>query len=175
MIKAAFFFIISFIFLGQTTFLHKISLYGIQPDLVLIVVLYFAITSEEDRGVLIGAGLGLLQDILSGGILGLNFFTKGVIAFLVGGLRNNIVIDNVLSRITIIFFSAVLEGLLCLGIFKVLFHQEAIFVMFSGIVLGRAVYCSVVGVFLMAFFDSIFSKGLRRDSLRGYGYRKKKN
>ena len=155
--------------------MHKISLYGIQPDLVLIVVLYFAITSEEGRGVLIGAGLGLLQDILSGGILGLNFFTKGVIAFLVGGLRNNIVIDNVLSRITIIFFSAVLEGLLCLGIFKVLFHQEAIFVMFSGIVLGRAVYCSVVGVFLMAFFDSIFSKGLRRDSLRGYGYRKKKN
>ena len=175
MVKAAFIVIISFIFIGQTTFLHKISLYGIQPDLVLIVVLYFAITSEEDRGVLIGAGLGLLQDILSGGILGLNLFTKGMIAFLVGELRNNIVIDNVLSRVTIIFFSAVLEGLLCLGIFKVLFHQEAIFAIFSGVVLGRAFYCSVVGVFLMAFFDSVVNKSLKRGSVTGYGYRKKKN
>lgn len=139
----------------QTSFVHSLSVYGIYPDLILILTLYFAFKSEENKGVVIGASLGLLQDILSSGLLGLNFFTKGLIAFFIKDVRNNIAIDYPVSQITIIFSSAFLEGILTLIILKIFFPHEYIFKIFSGVVLYRAVYCSLIGVPLLALLKKV--------------------
>ncbi|HUU51317.1 MAG TPA: rod shape-determining protein MreD [Nitrospinota bacterium] len=160
-----FFSLVSTIFLVQTTSLHHLAIYGIQPDLVLVLTIYFSFKSKGDKGIIIGALLGLLQDLLSSGILGLNFFTKGFIAFLVGNLRNNIAIGNIVTQVTIIFFSALFEGFLVIVLFKIFFPQEYILKIFSGFVLYRAVYCSVIGIPLMALFDKLEIKWLRREGL----------
>ena len=139
----------------QTTFVYTLSIYGIYPDLILILTIYFAFKSEENKGVIIGASLGLLQDILSSGLLGLNFFTKGLIAFLIKDIRNNIAIDYPVSQITIIFSSAFLEGILTLIILKIFFPNEYVFQIFSGVILYRAVYCSLIGIPLLALLKKV--------------------
>lgn len=160
-----FFLLVTTIFLVQTTSLHYLTIYGIQPDLVLILTVYFAFKSKGDNGVIIGAFLGLLQDVLSSGVLGLNFFTKGFIAFLVGNLRNNIAIGNIITQATIIFLSALFEGFLVIVLFKIFFPQEYILKIFSGFVLYRAIYCSIIGIPLMALFDKAEIKWLKREGL----------
>jgi len=164
--------IIASVFIVQTTFLHYFSFYGFQPDLILVTVLYFGIRSDDDKGVYLGAFLGLVQDILSYGLLGLNFFTKGLIALLVSDLRNNVMTSNFLARFTLIFASAVFEGLLTLLIFKVFLPQEAVFRIFSGFVLGRALYCSLAGVFLMGLYDMVGRRSSRNFGWSSYGSRK---
>jgi rod shape-determining protein MreD len=172
MIRIAYTLIITSVFIVQTTFLHFFSFYGFQPDLILVTVLYFAIKSDDDKGVYLGAFLGLVQDILSSGLLGLNFFTKGLIALLVSDLRDNVMTSNLPTRLTLIFASAVFEGLLTLLIFKVFLPQEAVFRIFSGFVLGRALYCSLSGVFLMGLFDLVGKGSSRNLGWSGYGSRK---
>ena len=58
---------------------------GTSPlDLVLIVVVYVAITSGPTTGLLAGAAAGLAQDALSSGILGIGGLAKTVVGYLVG-------------------------------------------------------------------------------------------
>ena len=53
---------------------------GTSPlDLVLIVVVYVAITSGPTTGLLAGAGAGLAQDALSSGILGIGGLAQTVV------------------------------------------------------------------------------------------------
>ena len=53
-------------------------------DLVLVVVVYVALTMGPATGLLAGAVAGLVQDALSSGIIGIGGLAKTVVGFLIG-------------------------------------------------------------------------------------------
>lgn len=63
---------------------------GTQPDAMLIVTLYIGINRGSESGLVTGFFLGLLKDILSGGLLGANALSKGFLGYLTGNLVKNI-------------------------------------------------------------------------------------
>lgn len=57
--------------LVQTTVLSRLAFLGARPDLVLVVLVCFALTDGPGVGMIAGFGAGLLQDLLSDHTLGL--------------------------------------------------------------------------------------------------------
>jgi rod shape-determining protein MreD len=74
------------VLLVQTLILPYIAIGSIIPDLVLIWVVYLAVTRGHIAGSTAGFMLGLMLDVLAGddGMLGLSAFTKTLAGFLAG-------------------------------------------------------------------------------------------
>jgi rod shape-determining protein MreD len=76
--------------LAQTTLVRFLSIETIAPDLVLIWIVYLAITEGQSTSTTAGFVLGLLLDLLSGrdGMLGLAALTGTTAGFLAGYFYN---------------------------------------------------------------------------------------
>ena len=61
-------------------------------DLVLVVVIYIAISSGAATGLLAGAAAGLAQDALSSGILGIGGLAKTVVGFVIGMVASQFIV-----------------------------------------------------------------------------------
>lgn len=68
----------------QATVLDSLSLGGVRPDLCLVVTVLVAFTLGPWEGLLMGLGLGFIQDLFSAGPLGLNLATKAACGLLAG-------------------------------------------------------------------------------------------
>jgi rod shape-determining protein MreD len=86
------------------------------PDVVLIVVIIFSFQYSFPLGGGFSFLLGLLQDILSGGIIGLNALSKTVIFSLSKTIARRFYFSNVASKIAIVFLAGILDFLLAAGI-----------------------------------------------------------
>jgi len=103
----------------QTTRFDYFSFYGIKPDLVLIIVVYFALFFGAMPAILVGVAAGLCQDILSGGILGLNMLTKTLVGYFCAYLGRQLVVTNPFNQMFMVCLGSLLEGGLTLFILKI--------------------------------------------------------
>ncbi len=90
----------------QLTLINLISLQGLKPDLILLVVVVFSLMGGAEEGCVSGFAAGLLQDIFSSGLLGVNALAKTVIGFSCGILRNKVFPEHFSSFIPLIAFIA---------------------------------------------------------------------
>ncbi|MFC1564076.1 rod shape-determining protein MreD [candidate division KSB1 bacterium] len=75
----------------QITVLQYISInvtqdISVKPDLVLLMLFFFGLRFSQIHSTITGFAAGLLMDILSGGIIGLNALTKTLSGFMTGYL-----------------------------------------------------------------------------------------
>lgn len=68
----------------QTTLFSRVNLLGARPDLLLLIVLVWAVVRNVDEGVIWGFVGGLIIDLLSGGPLGGTSLALVAAAFLAG-------------------------------------------------------------------------------------------
>jgi rod shape-determining protein MreD len=60
----------------------SISFFDIAPNLTVIMACYAGIKKREIKGMLIGSAIGVIEDSLSGTLLGPHFLSKGLIGYL---------------------------------------------------------------------------------------------
>jgi rod shape-determining protein MreD len=60
----------------------QISLWGVAPNLTLVVAYAVGLHSGSTKGILLGSAVGMLEDSVSGNILGPNLLGKGMAGFL---------------------------------------------------------------------------------------------
>ncbi|MFW6180914.1 MAG: rod shape-determining protein MreD [Spirochaetota bacterium] len=101
-----------FIFLQSTIFYESVSLQGVQPDFVLIVVCVAAYILGPLPGQVIGFCAGLLIDILAGGLLGISAFAYTVIGYGVGSVASRLYRHSVFTSAIMLFFATLIKGLL---------------------------------------------------------------
>ena len=94
--------IIAIVLLIQLTILNSFTLQGLKPDLALIVVIMFALLKGEGEGAVIGFVSGLLQDIFSVGLLGVNALVKTVMGFICGIIKKRIFVEHILLVVPIL-------------------------------------------------------------------------
>jgi rod shape-determining protein MreD len=80
-------------------------------DLFSVYVVYIALTRPARPAMLIGGGAGLLQDTLTGVVLGLNGFKKTLLGFLVGTLGSLFMLNQPVPRFGILFAAALFDPL----------------------------------------------------------------
>lgn len=80
----------------QTNLFGVLAWQGTIPDILLIVVIFFAIFNGANQGIIYGVACGLLEDLYLGRFIGLNAISKGITAYIIGRLQGNVFKENIL-------------------------------------------------------------------------------
>ncbi len=141
--------IILVILLIQLTLINSFTIQGVKPDLILLVVMVFSLLQGAEEGSISGFASGLLQDVFSSGLLGINALAKTIIGFVCGILRAKVFAEHILFIIPVITFIASIGH--CILIFLVLraFGTEYNLAWsFKKVALPEALYNSLLSPFV---------------------------
>jgi len=94
----------------QSTLLPLIAINGIYPDILLIIVISYALLSGKEKGVGMGFFAGLLHDLASGSVFGINTLAKLSIGYLVGLTERKVFKEHLLLPIVATAVATVLNG-----------------------------------------------------------------
>jgi len=128
----------------QTTMARFLVRGSVAVDLVLVAVVYVALTSGPVTGMLAGTFAGLIQDALTTGIIGIGGLAKTIVGFLAGIIGTQFIVAQPLPRFVVFFGATVLHAVVFMGLYA-LTNQRDFGTPYAA-VLGQAVGNSVVGV-----------------------------
>ncbi len=96
----------------ETTWLEAIRIRGVLPDLVLISVVYFALSDGEERAMFTAVLGGLFQDVASNATLGLNVLCLALVGFAAGKMTTRLVTEHPAVKAGLTCSACLLNGLL---------------------------------------------------------------
>jgi rod shape-determining protein MreD len=156
------------IFLVQTTLLIKaISVFGIEPDLVIIALTYYSLTLNPTRSITLGFFTGFVLDSFQPSLMGINMLIYTLYTFVFSFLRNQL---NKLNPST--QFLAVAIG--CVSSDTVYFflteytHPQRVFIELFRTFLPEAIFTGLLAVFfyfLLPNLKRILIRILQNDAL----------
>ena len=152
--------ILSLIIQGHSSF-DVISIAGVKPDLIFLIIVYLAYSFGSFYGEVTGFIGGLLHDAISASPLGLLAFPKMAMGFVIGMFGRNIIKSNILTVTLIVFAASLAKGVLTL-IMAYIFYYASISSIIS-IILPEAFYNALIAPPLFFLFDKIYSKELERE------------
>jgi rod shape-determining protein MreD len=90
-------------------------------DLVLVVVVYVALTTGPATGLLAGSVAGLIQDALSsGGVVGIGGLAKSIVGFLAGVIGQQFIVTAALPRFVMFVAATIVHALVFMGLYVLL-------------------------------------------------------
>ena len=104
----------------QTTLGRFVPNGHLALDLVLVVVVYAALTSGPVTGLLTGTLAGLVQDALSTGVIGMGGLAKTIVGFLAGIVGTQFIVAQLPSRALVFAAATVLHAAVFIGTYQVL-------------------------------------------------------
>ncbi|MDO4540951.1 MAG: rod shape-determining protein MreD [Syntrophomonadaceae bacterium] len=97
----------------QSTIFSSYGIRGVIPDLVLVLVVNHAMFASGRRSVAYGVFCGLLEDLFSARIIGINAIAKGITAFIVSRLQFRLFQDNMLVGLPVMVVGTAVNLLIC--------------------------------------------------------------
>jgi rod shape-determining protein MreD len=128
----------------QTTLARFLVRGTLAVDLVLVVVVYVALTSGPATGLLTGAFAGLVQDALSSSVIGIGGLAKTIVGFLAGIIGTQFIVAQPLPRFVVFFGATALHAVIFIGLYVLLDLRQ--FPSPVPAVAGQAVGNAIVGV-----------------------------
>ncbi len=95
----------------QTTVFNSLKIGLVKPDLPLIILVFLFLARSPVEAMFFGFFAGLLEDILSGDILGMSALVKTVLGFLIGLLGRRIYRDRISVQVLILWGATLVQGL----------------------------------------------------------------
>ena len=125
----------------------------IGVDLILVVVVYAALSSGPVTGLVSGTVAGLAQDAMSTGIIGVGGLTKTVVGFLAGVVGTQFIVAHPLPRFLVFFVATLLLAVLFGGIYALIGVRDisAPWTRVAGQGLGNA----VIGLLVFKLAESL--------------------
>ena len=149
----------------QTT-LSRIAIRStVAVDLVLVVVVYVALTSGPASGLLTGAFAGLVQDSLSSSVIGIGGLAKTIVGFLAGIIGSQFIVAQSLPRFVVFFGATVLHAIVFMGLYVLLGLRQ--FGTPYAAVAGQAAANAVIGVVAFQLVELLPGAVERRKAQRG--------
>jgi rod shape-determining protein MreD len=149
----------------QTTLARFVVRGNLAIDLVLVVVVYIALTSGPVAGLLAGTAAGLAQDALSsGGLIGIGGLSKTVVGFLAGVMGSQFIVTHPFPRFVVFFAATVLHAILFVGL-DVLLDLRPFGAPYA-VIAGQAVGNALVGVLVFQLVELLPGAVERRKAQR---------
>jgi rod shape-determining protein MreD len=89
-------------------------------DLVLVVVVYVALTTGPGTGMLAGSVAGLIQDALSSGVVGIGGLAKSIVGFLAGVVGQQFIVTAALPRFVMFLAATAVHSAVFMGLYVLL-------------------------------------------------------
>ncbi len=149
------FFTVVFIILFslQTSLMSCFSVGGVTLDLALILTVYCGVLLKGDRGIWVGFAIGLVQDCLSGGLLGVNTLSKSIIGFTFSTLKDKLLVVGFVPISVILLAASFFDGLVYYLILITLQKAQIPFSFLFNTLLIYAMYNALVGPILFFFIN----------------------
>jgi rod shape-determining protein MreD len=93
---------------------------GVTVDLVVVAVVYVALTRGPVAGMTAGSLAGLVQDSLSAPIVGVGGLSKAIVGFFAGAFAQQFIVTAALPRLVIFLAATVVHSLVLMGLYVVL-------------------------------------------------------
>ncbi|MSO30554.1 MAG: rod shape-determining protein MreD [Acidobacteria bacterium] len=150
----------------QTTLVRFLTPGAFAVDLVLVVVVYVALTSGAVPGLLTGTFAGLIQDALApGSVIGVGGLAKTIVGFLAGVIGTQFIVAQPLPRFVVFFSATVLHVAVFMGLYVVLGLRA--FSAPYAVLAGQALANAVVGVVAFQLVEFLPGAVERRRTARG--------
>lgn len=138
----------------QVVFFRHLKIFGMQPDIILIFLLWYITKSSRTAAILMAASVGFAQDALLD-LWGLNMFAKILTVFLGHSwISNNMDMRQQLPRIiAVVFIAALGHNLIFVTLSSVVENYTAE-LLFWRQWIGNAVYTTIVAGIIQLFRGS---------------------
>ena len=147
----------------QTTLVPSIAIFGIQPDLIIMVFAFMCLGHGVMPGIFIGFFLGLSLDFYSPSLLGQNALAKTVIGFFMGLFNEKVMRTDPIIKIIILLISFFIHDIIFFGA-ELLKNGNSIIPLIPELftrTLPRAVYTIVV-TFIVILWNTTIKPNLKR-------------
>ena len=134
------------VLLIQITIVPLVSISGVAPDLVLIILVYYSITRGQLYGTALGTFYGILVDLITGSLLGSSMLSKTLAGFTAGyfsGEGKKELYVHTFNFSLIVFLCAMIDTVvfsffsafdLQSNLFSLLFEQSLLPALYTGVV-----------------------------------------
>ena len=147
----------------QTTILPFFHLHSFNPNIPLICTIYYGLFAGFFNGYLFGFFVGLLVDAFSGGIFGINAFILTIVGGISGNLNRWVIINDIKTQITALFFGTIIHGFLFL-LFNLIFDIRISFLSsFLNLILPQAILHLVLGLIIFSAIKYILKTDTHSD------------
>ena len=96
----------------QMTWLDKIQIQSVRPDLILLFVVYFAVAEGEERAMFTGALGGVFQDVAGDVVLGHHVFCNVLVGYLIGRISRRLVLEHPVVKVGLVLMASLFQGTL---------------------------------------------------------------
>lgn len=148
----------------QTTLVEMVAGTGAPLDLVLMVVIVVAIVNGPRAGLWTGTFGGLLQDALSGGVIGMGGLAKTVVGYLGGQFAAQFMVTRLWHKALVFVGGSLLHAALFVGGYGLLFEDRVVVTQRD--LLMQAAANTVVGLVVAVGLQTIPDEA-ERHRLRG--------
>jgi rod shape-determining protein MreD len=101
----------------QTTLARFLVGGTVALDLVLVVVVYVALTSGPVTGMFAGSLAGIIQDALSSGVIGVGGLAKSIVGFVIGAIGQQFIVTAALPRLVMFLVATAVHATLFMGFY----------------------------------------------------------
>jgi rod shape-determining protein MreD len=116
------------------------------PDLLLIIVIYSGLFEGSRSGLLTGFLLGMIQDLLLGGMFGVFTITKTLLGGLAGLLKNKVYKRNFIVPPLFVFVYSLIQEYLVLLLSQDLLFKVNFLKVFKSSIFPLASYNAILGI-----------------------------
>ena len=95
---------------------YALRIQGVVPQLVLILVVYFAITEGEERAMFTAVLGGIFKDVATGALLGHFVLCLVIVGYVTGALAKRLITDNPLVKTAAVFCASLGHSVIYLAI-----------------------------------------------------------
>ena len=136
--------------LVQGTIVPALGFWSVVPDLPVVLVVLLALRRGPEVGCVMGFALGVAQDVLGGGPLGLHALSKSIVGFVAGDLPRWCLATNPVVPVVAAVALTVVDASLRFAVLQ-LFHYPAPFgELFGSVILPQAAYNGVLAAVAVA-------------------------
>jgi rod shape-determining protein MreD len=136
----------------QFTFIPLISVKGIMPDLMLIILVHWSLKKSSTYGVIMGFVVGVLQDFAGAGMIGVFSLSKSISCYIVNLLKGNYFNTNLFYRGWVLFVATLVHHLITL-LFVSHNSEAGFFVLFLRYSMPSIFVTVLTGVLGYKFFE----------------------
>jgi len=138
----------------QTTLIPLISINGIVPDLLLILLVFYAVKEGQMYGTILGFVFGFFFDLITGSLLGSSMLSKTLSGFIAGYFYNENKQDLYFKSYVfalIVLLCGIIDAIVYSFFSTVEFSTNILLLFFEqGLMPG--LYSAVVSVFIIIFY-----------------------
>jgi rod shape-determining protein MreD len=145
-------------FILQTSFVPSIAVFGVKPDLLMVLLFFFSIRYGSLPGLLVGFSLGLAQDLYAPALLGQTALAKTIIGACSGLFNEKIMRTDAFVKAIILFLMFLVHD----SIFSIILlmknahHLTALFPELALRTVPRAFYSVIIAALFYVW--EMFSK-----------------